>query len=53
MHIRHEHIRHEHMRYDELLMKEGVLGYARALVRGEIEAVLGRWGWKEGRLPAL
>lgn len=37
------HIRHEHTRYDELLMKHGARDYARELVRGEIEKVLGRW----------
>ncbi len=42
------HIRHEHTRYDEVLMNEGDRGYARALVRSEIEEVLARWDRKEG-----
>ena len=37
------HIRHEHTRYDELLMHHGNRQLARAEVRSEIEAWLGRW----------
>lgn len=37
------HIRHEHTNYDELLMERGDRGYARGLVRNEIDEVLGLW----------
>lgn len=37
------HLRHEHTRYDELLMQHGDRQLARAEVRVEIEALLGRW----------